>query len=315
MRYYFAPLEGLTDSIYRQLHYRFFGGLDRYYTPFLSPTVHRALTTREQRELPRADIAGFSVVPQVLTKNAEDFIWLAEVCRDLGYGEINLNLGCPSGTVTAKGKGAGMLRDLDALDCFLDSIFSRSPLFISVKTRIGYGHPEEFPEILALFNRYPISELIVHPRVRSAFYNGPVDMDCFRYCMTESKAPVCYNGSLCTKQDIAHIKAEFPHLQAVMLGRGLIADPGLFVPSGTDAQTLELFHDCLLEAYIRSFGGERNAMFRMKENWRYWLCKFENSQKLGKQLRKTTDVSQYRQIARQIFTSLSMAKDICPDWD
>lgn len=315
MRYYFAPLEGLTDSIYRQQHYRFFGGLDRYYTPFLSPTVHRSLTAREQRELPRADVAGLPVVPQVLTKNAEDFIWLAEVCLELGYSEINLNLGCPSGTVTAKGKGAGMLRDLDALDRFLDGIFSRSPLFISIKTRIGYERPEEFAEILALLNRYPMIELIIHPRVRSAFYTGPVNMDSFRYAIAESKAPVCYNGSLCTRQDIADIQAEFPRLPAVMLGRGLIADPGLFVPSGTDAKTLETFHDCLLEEYIRAFGSERNAMFRMKENWRYWLCKFEGSQKLGKQLRKTTDVSQYRQIARQIFTSLPMASNTCPDWD
>ena len=156
MRYYFAPLEGLTDSIYRKLHYRYFGGPDWYYTPFLSPTIHRTLTNREKRELPRADLAGIPVVPQVLTKNAEDFVWLAGVCRDLGYSEINLNLGCPSGTVTAKGKGAGMLRDLDALDRFLDGIFSQSPLFISVKTRIGFESSEEWENLLELYNRYPM---------------------------------------------------------------------------------------------------------------------------------------------------------------
>lgn len=315
MHYYFAPLEGLTDSIYRRLHYRCFGGPERYYTPFLSPTVHRALTNREQRELPRADLAGIPVVPQVLTKSAEDFIWLAEVCRDLGYGEINLNLGCPSGTVTAKGKGAGMLRDLDTLDRFLDQIFSRSPLFVSVKTRIGYESPEEWTELLTLFNRYPIAELIVHPRVRKNFYNGPVNMEAFRYALQESKAPVCYNGSLCTKQDIADLLAEFPRLQAVMLGRGLIADPGLLVPSGTDVRSLEAFHNALLEEYICAFGSERNAMFRMKENWRYWLCKFADSQKLGKQLRKATDVNEYKSISRQIFHTLPMLADTCPDWD
>ena len=134
MLYYFAPLEGITDYISRQLHHQFFPGINKYYTPFLSPTIHRSLTNREKRELPRADLAGIPVVPQVLTKSAEDFLWLAGVCRDLGYSEINLNLGCPSGTVTAKGKGAGMLRDLDALDRFLDGIFAQSPLFISIKT-------------------------------------------------------------------------------------------------------------------------------------------------------------------------------------
>ena len=315
MRYYFAPLEGLTDSIYRKLHYQYFGGPDRYYTPFLSPTVHRALTNREKRELPDALLNGIPVVPQVLTKSVEDFVWLAGVCRDLGYGEINLNLGCPSGTVTAKGKGAGMIRDLDALDRFLDGIFSRSPLFISIKTRIGFEHCDEWEPLLNLYNRYPMAELIIHPRVRKDFYNGPVDMEAFRYAFRESKAPVCYNGGLCTRRDLANIQAEFPRLSAVMLGRGLIADPGLLVPSGTDIATLEAFHDALLMEYIRVFGSERNAMFRMKENWRYWLRKFEDSEKLGKRLRKATDMNEYRQIAEQVFSTLRLMPDTCPDWD
>lgn len=315
MRTYFAPLEGLTDSTYRRLHHQFFGGPDRYYTPFFSPTVHRALTPREERELPKADSVDFAVVPQILTKNAEDFVWLSGVCRDLGYTEINLNLGCPSGTVTAKGKGAGMLRDLDILDCFLYDIFSRSPLPISVKTRIGFEWPEEWEQLLTVYNRYPIQELIVHPRVRTAFYKGSVDMEAFRYAMLESKAPVCYNGSLCAKQDMADMEKAFPDLQAVMLGRGLIADPGLLTPGGTEAKTLEAFHDALLAEYSRAFGSERNTMFRMKENWRFWLCKFANSQKLGKQLRKVTNVPEYKAIVREIFQNLPMLTDIQPDWE
>ena len=315
MHYYFAPLEGLTDSIYRKLHHQYFGGVDRYYTPFLSPTVHRALTSREQRELPPALDTGIPVVPQVLTKNAEDFIWLSEVCMERGYGEINLNLGCPSGTVTAKGKGSGMLRDLDALERFLHEIFSGSHLRISIKTRIGFDRPEEWGDILALYNQFPMTELIIHPRVRKDFYNGPVNMEAFRYAVEMSKAPLCYNGSLCTKADLEKIAAEFPRLPAVMLGRGLIADPGLLVPSGTDVKTLEAFHDALLEEYISAFGGERNAMFRMKENWRHWLCKFADSQKLGKQLKKVTNVTEYKAITKQIFHCLPMLTDTCPDWD
>ena len=315
MRTYFAPLEGLTDSTYRRLHHQFFGGPDRYYTPFFSPTVHRALTNREERELPKADSVDFTVVPQVLTKSAEDFLWFAGVCRDLGYTEVNLNLGCPSGTVTAKGKGAGMLRDLDHLDCFLYDIFAHAPLPVSVKTRIGFEQPEEWEKLLAIYNRYPIAELIVHPRVRTAFYNGPVDMDAFRYAMQESKAPVCYNGSLCTRQDIDNITEQIPGLQAVMLGRGLIADPGLLTENGTDTKTLEAFHDALFAEYMHTFGSERNTMFRMKENWRYWLCKFADSQKLGKQLRKTTKVEEYKAITRQIFHNLPLLADIQPDWE
>ena len=161
MRYYFAPMEGLTDSVYRRLHNKYFPGVDRYYMPFFSPTVHRQLTQRESRELPEADSVGFAAVPQVLTKVPEDFLWAAEVIRNRGYDEVNLNLGCPSGTVTAKGKGAGMLTDPEALDRFLDDVFSKCPIAISVKTRLGMHTPEEFPALLDIFNRYPIRELTV----------------------------------------------------------------------------------------------------------------------------------------------------------
>ena len=142
MRYYFAPLEGITDSFFRSLHSKYFPGVDRYYTPFLSPTVHRGLTAREAREIPRADTLTYEAVPQLLTKVSEDFLWLAGVCADLGYKEVNLNLGCPSGTVTAKGKGSGMLRDPVALHGFLEGIFRDAPLPISVKTRIALGTPD-----------------------------------------------------------------------------------------------------------------------------------------------------------------------------
>ena len=315
MRYDFAPLEGLTDSIYRRLHHRYFGGVDRYFTPFFSPTVHRSLTPREARELPKADTMEFSVVPQLLTKVPEDFLWMAGVCRDFGYREVNLNIGCPSGTVTAKGKGAGMLRDIEGLDAFLDSVFAETPLPISVKTRIGFEKPEEFGGILDIYNRYPIKELIIHPRVRKAFYNGPVDMDAFRFALQKSKNPVCYNGSLRTKSEIAAFCGEFPSVDRIMLGRALIADPGMLSPDGTTVAAFEAFHDSLLEEYTQEFGGSRNAMFRLKENWRHWLCKFEDSEKLGKRLRKTIDVNDYKAITREIFHNLPMRESVVPDWN
>ena len=152
MRYYFAPLEGLTDSIYRRLHHTYFGGVDRYYMPFISPTIHRQLTHKEDRELPLADSVPFRAVPQILTKVPEDFLWAAQVCADRGYDEVNLNVGCPSGTVVSKGKGSGMLRSPEELDRFLDAVFATSSLPITVKTRLGLEKPEEFPALLEVFN-------------------------------------------------------------------------------------------------------------------------------------------------------------------
>ena len=306
MRYYFAPMEGLTDSIYRREHHRFFPGVDRYYMPFLSPTVHRTLTNKEDRELPFADTEPFCAVPQILTKVAEDFLWAAQVCQERGYGEVNLNLGCPSGTVVAKGKGSGMLRELDALDAFLDAIFAASPIPISVKTRLGLENPEEFPAILDILNRYPIRELTVHPRVRKQFYDGNVNMEMFRYAATHSKNPLCYNGDLKSLTDIERIQTEFPQLEAVMLGRGLVADPGMLSGEQPDAQKLEAFMDALLESYIVAFGGSRNAMFRLKENWHMLITRFDGNEKLWKRLRKTTDLAEYRAITKEIFHTLPL---------
>lgn len=314
MRYYFAPMEGLTDRVYRRLHHQYFGGVDRYYMPFLSPTAHKALTTREALELPPADSVPFEAVPQVLTKVPEDFFWMAQQCRDRGYREVNLNLGCPSGTVVSKGKGSGMLADIDALDRFLDAVFENAPLPVSVKTRLGLTEPEEFPALLEVFNRYPIRELIVHPRVRKAFYKGPVQMDFFRFCLENSKNPVCYNGNLCSINQIQAFSAEFPQVEAVMIGRGLIGDPGMLVPGGTGAQTLEAFMTKLLEAYTAEFGGARNAMFRMKEHWSYLIHRFEGSEKLWKRLRKTTDLAEYRSITTEIFRTLPLKSGLDPDW-
>ena len=312
MNYYFAPMEGLTDSIYRKVHHTYFPGISAYYMPFLSPTMHQTLTPREKRELPRAGSVPFRAVPQILTRIPEDFLWAAEKCAELGYDEVNLNLGCPSGTVTAKGKGAGMLRDPDGLDCFLDTVFSRSSLPISVKTRLGFSSPEEFPRLVEIFNRYPIKELTLHPRVRQAFYNGDVDMDSFRYLLSHAKMPVCYNGNLSSRADIAKIQSAFPLVGSVMIGRGLIGDPGML--SGTTAEALEGFITALQEEYCVAFGSARNAMFRLKENWRHLLCLFEGAEKLGKQLRKTTDLNEYESVVYQILHTLPLRQTLQPDW-
>ena len=305
MNYYFAPMEGLTDSIYRREHHRFFGGVDRYYMPFFSPTIHRALTSREIRELPKAESEAFTAVPQVLTKDPGDFLWAAEVIRDLGYGEINLNIGCPSGTVVAKGKGSGMLRDLDELARFFDSVFSDSPLPISVKTRIGLENPEEFVDILELYNQYPMQELIIHPRVRKQFYDGQVHREWFAYAMEHSRNPLCYNGDIRSLSDVGTLENRYPALSAVMIGRGLVADPGM-LRGGTDAGTLEAFLNALMDDYEAEFSGCRNALFRMKENWAYLHDRFAGSDKLWKKMRKTTDAAEFRRLSSELLHTCPM---------
>ena len=308
MRYYFAPMEGLTDSIYRRLHHKYFPGVDRYYMPFLSPTIHRTLTHKEDRELPMADSVNFAAVPQILTKVSEDFLWAARVCADRGYDEVNLNIGCPSGTVVSKGKGSGMLRDLGALDQFLEEIVSGSPLPISVKTRLGMENPDEFPAILEVLNRYPIKELTVHPRVRRQFYDGAVSLEMFDYAAANSRNSLCYNGDILSLAQAEAIGQRYPEVNAVMIGRGLIADPGM-LRGGADKGSLEDFLTELLAVYEVEFGGSRNAMFRMKENWGFLHSRFEGSDKLWKALRKTTDVTEFKSLSAQILHTCPFRTD------
>ena len=313
MRYYFAPMEGITDAVYRRVHHRFFPGLHSYYMPFLSPTMHRTLTNRESRDLPPADSVPFRAVPQILTKVPEDFLWAARQCAQRGYDEVNLNLGCPSGTVVSKGKGAGMLAEPARLDEFLDAVFAATQLPISVKTRLGMTDAEEFPQLLRVFNQYPIRELTIHPRVRSQFYNGTVNMEMFRYALENSRNRLCYNGNLRTLTEVRAFEEAYPQVESVMIGRGLVGNPAMFCP-GTSARKIRAFHDELLDTYIETFGSARNAIFRLKENWHCMILLFDGSEKLWKKLRKTTDIGEYRAITAEIFTTLPMREQLQADW-
>ena len=307
MRYYYAPLEGITDATFRRLHHKYFPGVDRYFMPFISPTIHRCLTNREARELPRADSVPFAAVPQLLGKNVEDMLWAIEVCRDLGYDEVNINLGCPSGTVVSKGKGSGMLSDPEALDRFLDAIYANADLPVSLKTRLGVNDSADWERILSVYRQYPVKELTVHPRIRKAFYKGPCDLDAFAMAAEGSPFPLCYNGSVNSLADARRISERFPTVDAIMIGRGLVADPGMLC-GGTDRETLKAFLSELSDTYCVVFESKRNAVYRIKDNWHYLISRFEGSDKLWKELRKCTDYDRFMAIANEIITTLPMGE-------
>ena len=305
MRYYYAPLEGITDATFRRLHHKYFSGVDRYFMPFISPTIHRTLTHREARELPRADSVGFAAVPQLLGKNVEDMLWAIEVCKDLGYDEVNINLGCPSGTVVSKGKGSGMLSDLFSLDAFLEAIYAKTVLPVSLKTRIGVNDSESWGKILEIYRDYPVKELTVHPRIRKAFYKGDCDLQTFAQAVENSPFPVCYNGNVNSIADAEEIAAQFPTVESVMIGRGLVADPGMLC-GGTNRQTLQAFLEELSDTYCVVFESKRNAIYRMKDNWHYLIALFDGCEKHWKELRKCTDYDRFMAIANEIITTLPM---------
>ena len=318
MRYYFAPMEGVTGAVYRRTHHAFFPGVDKYFMPFITPTDTGRFTPRQLRDIAPEVNAGVPAVPQLLTKSADDCIWAANALGNMGYAEVNLNLGCPSGTVTAKGKGAGFLADPDALDRFFDAVFAAVRVPLSVKTRLGMRDPAEFDHLLEIYNRYPIAELTIHPRVRQDFYKGSVRETDFAAALPNCRMPVCYNGDIVTEADVHAVAARYPALPAAMVGRGLVGDPSLVTRlrggKRADSRTLEAFHDALYSRYCDAFGDARIAMLRMKEIWFYHLNLFENSEKHGKRLKKAADPRAYADAAAAVFRDLAVRDDIVPGW-
>ena len=305
MQYYAAPMEGLTDRVWRQVHQRWFGGADRYYAPFLSPPENRVPVKKKMAELAPEANPGAPVIPQLLGKDGSCAAWMIGVLRQMGYSEINLNFGCPSGTVTAKGKGAGMLRDLDGLDRFLYAVFDEAGGPISVKTRIGVERPEEFGPILEVYNRYPLAELIIHPRVMRQLYRGEADRDAFAAALPSCRAPVCYNGDIASPAGFAALGSRWPGLSGLMAGRGLIADPALLrrARGGAPASKEELrgYFAELYAGYAAAFGSPQAAISRMKAYWHEAISLFEGADRLAKQLKKLRDPWEYEVTVGQIF--------------
>ncbi|SHH89930.1 tRNA dihydrouridine synthase [Clostridium grantii] len=315
MKFYFAPLEGVTGYIYRNAHAAFFNNVDKYFTPFISPNQHGRFSTRELNDILPAHNKGLIVIPQILTNNPEDFIGTSKQLKDFGYTEINLNLGCPSGTVVSKGKGSGFLSRKEDLDRFLDKIFTESVTKISVKTRIGQDEPEEFYEILEIFNKYPMEELIIHPRVQKDYYKNKPNMKIFKEAVALSKNPLCYNGDVFTANDFKAFSVDYPSIQNIMLGRGLIANPSLISQindnSVLNKNHLLQFHNRLYEDYQEVLFGERNILFKMKETWFYMIHIFSNHEKYAKEIKKLKKLKDYEFLISRLFKE----QDILEEYD
>lgn len=297
MKYYLAPLEGVTTYVYRNAYHRYFRPMDKYFTPFIVPHKNKKFNARELKELSPEHNRGLHVVPQLLTNQAEEFIKTAKEIEAFGYREINLNLGCPSGTVVAKNKGSGFLALTDELDSFLEQIYSELTLKISIKTRIGKTSPDEFYKLMEIYNQYPMEELIIHPRIQTDYYKGKPNWEMYREAVKLSKHPLCYNGDIFTVEDDKRFTTAFPKEDTIMCGRGIIANPGLIdeIESGKtlDMQTFRAFHDYIYEEYQNISSGDRNVLFKMKELWSYMIKSFEGAEKYAKKIKKSEKLKDY----------------------
>ena len=312
MKYYLAPMEGITGHVYRNSYEKFFHNIDKYFTPFIVPTSSKSFKTKELRDVLPENNKGMNIVPQILTNDSEGFINTAIKLQQLGYNEVNLNLGCPSGTVVSKGRGSGFLAKREELDIFLDDIYKKDDIKISIKTRIGKDSPEEFYELIKIFNKYPIEELIIHPRTRQDFYGNKPNLDVFKDAINLSTNPICYNGDIFTSDDYKNFTKSFPEVNELMLGRGVLANPGLIseINNNTvlDKELLKEFHDDILFNYIEVFKDDNIALYRMKELWGYMIYIFSNNKKYAKKIKKSQKLKDYNEAVLTLFNEQEIIK-------
>ena len=307
MDLYFAPMEGVATHTFRNVHHRFFPGMDRYYSPFLVANQTHIFRKREIQGILPQNNEGILLIPQILGKNAQECLVGMRTLVSYGYHEINFNLGCPMAQVANRGRGAGFLAKPDQLDTFFEELFDGmekdevlADVRLSVKTRIGYSDPKEADNLLGIYNRYPISELIVHPRLRTDLYNNSPDLEVFTLFYEECKHPLCYNGDIFSVQAYHEIVSRFPDLKAVMLGRGLVMDPSLANQirggAGTDGRLLEQYLLTLREGYLTYMQSDQQVVPHMKELWNYMAWHYDREvqdSREMKNLRKARNWSEF----------------------
>lgn len=312
MKYYLAPMEGITGHIYRNAYEKYFHNIDKYFTPFIVPNESLSLKTKELRDMLPENNEGLNIVPQILTNNAEGFVLTANKLKQLGYEEINLNLGCPAGTVVSKKRGSGFLAYPEELDRFLDEIYKINDMKISIKTRLGKERADEFYKLIEIYNKYPLEELIIHPRTREDFYGNTPNLEIFKESLKLSKHSICYNGDIFTVDNYNKIVKEFPQVDKIMIGRGILANPGLIDEIKENKfitkEILKQFHDEIFENYTILLKEDKNAMYRMKELWGYMSHIFTNNKKYYKKIKKAQKAIDYRVAVNSLFAEQEIIK-------
>jgi tRNA-dihydrouridine synthase len=298
-----APLKGVTDALFRTTFAEYFNGIDWAVAPFLSTTKGPRIKTSLLKEVLPENNRGMPVVPQVMSKRAENFLPLAMALLDLGYDAVNWNLGCPYPMVAKKGRGSGLLSDPDAIERFLDRVAAAMPHQLSIKMRLGRYGVDEIFELLPILNRYPIRDIIIHPRTGIQMYDGTPHLDVFEQCLGLCRHPVIYNGDIVDPKSFNSLRQRFTEVSTWMIGRGAVADPFLCGDiKGTITQVSEKnrlfkeFHDALYTRYAQKLYGPSHLLNRMKGLWAYFERSFEQGRSLRKKINKTRKVQRYEQI-------------------
>lgn len=311
MKLFLAPIQGMTTAHYRNTFARIFGGIDAYYTPFISTADVKKVSYLQLKDLlPERNDAAVWLVPQLLSNSGTDFKAFSSAIADMGYSEINWNIGCPFPMVTNKKKGAGILPYPNIIKKFLDTACSDSSYTITVKMRLGMYDCEEGMRVIEVLNQYPLGGVIIHARTGTQMYAGNVDLDSFEALASACKHQTTYNGDIFTYEDFLRISLRFPFIKSFMLGRGALRDP--FLPSVIKGQTLSPankasmvkdFHDEIFNYYKSTLSGEKHLYDKMKEFWMYMSVHTDKDGRLMKKIKKCHNTDDYFKAINPILNS------------
>lgn len=306
-----SPLQGFTDFRFRNAFHHYFGGIDTFYAPYIRLNGNLKIKQSYQNDLAPENNTTLEVIPQVITNDAEEFLFVAKYVQSLGYKELNWNLGCPYPMVTKSGMGSGLICNPSRIDDILHRAHNETDIVVSMKMRMGYEHAEEILEAFPILDQYPLKNIAIHARIGKQLYKGPVDLEAFEKCIASTKHKLYYNGDITSVQAFKSMQARFPSIDHFMIGRGLIADP--FLPSMIKNNTTEYpenrwetfkaFHDTIYQQYDAYLSGPTPIKMKMLGFWEFFSQSFDNPQKTYKAIKKAGNPKKYQQAVATILNN------------
>lgn len=304
-----SPLQGFTDFRFRNAQNKIFGGIDTFYSPYIRLNGKMVIKSSYERDLLPENNRDLEVIPQVITNDADEFLFVAKYVRELGYKELNWNLGCPYPMVTKSGMGSGLISNPVKINHILERAHAETDIIVSMKMRLGYDNSEEILDVLPVLDTYPIKNIAIHARIGKQLYKGGVNLDAFQQCVDNTKHKLYYNGDITSVAKFHEMQQRFPSIDHWMIGRGLISDP--FLPSMIKRNTMEYpankielfsaFHDTLFAIYSESLSGSTHILLKMYHLWEYFSSTFSNSHKVLKKIKKAQSIRNYEAAVAEIF--------------
>jgi tRNA-dihydrouridine synthase len=303
-----SPLQGFTDFRFRNAFNHYFGGIDTFYAPYIRFNNKLIIKNSYQIDLQLENNTELEVIPQIMTNDADEFLFVVDYIQELGYKELNWNLGCPYPMVTKRGMGSGLICDPEKINHILDRVHKETDIVVSMKMRMGYEHAEEILDTFPILDRYPLKSIAIHARIGKQLYKGGVDLDAFQKCIESTKHKLYYNGDITSVAKLKEMQTRFPSIDHFMMGRGLIADP--FLPSMIKNDTTEYpknrweifreFHDTIYHQYDAALSGPTPIKMKMQGFWEFFSQSFSNPQKTFKKIKKANNPRAYQQAVAEI---------------